>query len=127
MQRPVPVTPKRILVVDDHLEAAATLAQLLEGLGHQPKIAFSGQDALVLARMLRPDVVLVDVVLPDMDGLELVRILKQEMGNSLQCLSVSGMGGDDVRARSLAVGCDRHLVKPVDINFLTSLLRSRAQ
>jgi signal transduction histidine kinase/CheY-like chemotaxis protein len=106
---------KRILVVDDNVDAAESLALLLRLAGHEVWTTHDGPAALGLARELRPEVVLLDIGLPGMDGYEVARRLRQEPGLSGALLvAVSGYGQAEDRRRSREAGFDEHVVKPAD-------------
>jgi PAS domain S-box-containing protein len=112
----------RVLVVDDNTDTARGLSKLLKVLGHDVRIAHDGPTAIEVARAHRPEVVLLDIGLPAMDGYEVVKQLRTEecCMNSL-IVAVSGYGQDEARSRSLAAGFNQHLVKPVDYDALMSL------
>jgi PAS domain S-box-containing protein len=114
----------RVLVVDDNPDVAGALSMLLEVLGHQVQTAGSGAEALALVERECPRVALLDIGLPDMDGLELARRLRARCPDRerLLLVAVSGYGHDEARARSLATGFDEHLPKPVDRRTLQALL-----
>jgi CheY-like chemotaxis protein len=135
MALPVPVvsaaTPgsegKRILVVDDNVDAASSLAELLRLLGHSVRVAHSGAAALDAARVSEPEIALVDIGLPDMDGYEVARRLRErDHGAPLVLVAVTGYGLPADHARSADAGFDRHLVKPVDLAALGALLSEAA-
>jgi CheY-like chemotaxis protein len=111
-------------VVDDNSDVTGALAMLLEVLGHQVQTAASGAEALELAERECPRVALLDIGLPDMDGLELAQRLRERYPDRdrLLLVAVSGYGHAEARARSLAAGFDRHLSKPVDRQTLQALL-----
>jgi two-component system CheB/CheR fusion protein len=113
----------RVLVVDDCDDHTESLALLLGLWGHEALIAADGRTALDLAGARRPDVVLLDVGLPGMDGYELARQLRRlpGLGEAL-LLTVSGYAQEADRRRALAAGCADHLVKPVDLDLLRGLL-----
>jgi PAS domain S-box-containing protein len=114
----------RILVVDDNDDVAAAMAMLLQALGHQVQTAPSGERALSLAAQWRPRVALIDIGLPDMDGMELgghLRALQPDR-EELLLVAVTGYGHEEARRRSLAAGFDQHLAKPVDQSTLLGLL-----
>jgi signal transduction histidine kinase len=114
---------RRILVVDDNVDAARTLALFLGMTGHETCTAHDGREALEAARIHRPDVVLLDIGMPGMDGYELARRLRQEHGmEKLLLVALTGYGQGDDRRRSREASIDYHLVKPVDLEELRELL-----
>lgn len=116
---------RRILLVDDNRDATAMLVVLLGDMGHKVECAVSARAALEAARRMLPEIVFVDLVLPDMDGCELARQLKREPGlGGVRIFAMTGHGDEESRRRSLEAGCDAHLLKPVDPKFLESLLGS---
>ncbi|HEU4612907.1 MAG TPA: ATP-binding protein [Kofleriaceae bacterium] len=120
-----PVRALRVLVVDDNIDAATTLGELLKVLGHLPIVAHDGPSALALAREEVPQVALVDLGLPVLDGYELVARLRGLPGlQRLPAVAVTGYGQASDRARSRAAGFDRHVVKPVGLDDLRTLLAS---
>ncbi len=125
-ERPTPApAPKRVLVVDDNVDAAATLQILLRSLGHETKVVHDGIEAVLLAAEFAPDIVLLDIGLPGLDGYEVARRLRALYPERpLRIIAITGWGEDADRVRSQEAGVDVHLVKPVDPNTLTSLLAS---
>jgi PAS domain S-box-containing protein len=125
-ERPAPApAPKRVLVVDDNVDAAATLQILLRSLGHETKVVHDGIEAVLLAAEFAPDIVLLDIGLPGLDGYEVARRLRALYPERpLRIIAITGWGQDADRVRSQEAGVDVHLVKPVDPNTLTSLLAS---
>lgn len=118
-----PASSRRVLVVDDNQDGAASLAMLLQLSGHETFLAHDGQSALDEAERLRPDVVLLDIGLPGMSGYEVCRSIRgQSWGQDLVMVAVTGWGQADDRHRSRAAGFDAHVVKPVDPEVLTKLL-----
>ena len=108
------VTPKRILVVDDNQDAADALALMLETSGHKVRRVYSGQEALKIASDFVPEVVLLDLGLPDTDGYTVAQQLRTRANlSSAMIIAVSGYGSDQDRARSAAAGIDCHMVKPI--------------
>ena len=105
----------RILVVDDELDIAENIAALLNAKGHKTTIAADGPEGLRLARKELPDLVLLDVMLPQMSGTDVCRILRQESRTSkLKIVMVTGLGrGGDVE-EAFAAGADDYLIKPFD-------------
>jgi len=115
--------PRRVLVVDDNVDAADTLALVLRHLGMEVGTAHDGPEALAAVLDLRPDVVLLDIGLPGMDGNEVARRLRaMPEGAGVTLVALSGWGQDDDRARSRAAGIEHHLVKPADLDVLQRLL-----
>ena len=115
--------PRRVLVVDDNLDSAEMVSELLAAWGHDARRAGDGPSAVEMARTYRPDVVLLDIGLPGLNGYEVARALRQ-MPETTACLivAVSGYGAVDDREKSRAAGMDAHLVKPVDFAELQKLL-----
>jgi signal transduction histidine kinase/ActR/RegA family two-component response regulator len=113
----------RILVVDDNVDTAKSMAILLALTGHHVMTAHSGAEAIAAAQTQRPDLVLLDIGLPGMDGYEVVKRLRQHpcCENSV-FVAVSGYGQEEDYHRTEAAGFDYHLVKPIDFNALTLLL-----
>jgi PAS domain S-box-containing protein len=112
-----------LLIVEDNADAADTLAMLLEGHGYSVRIARDATSALRLVELSVPDVMLVDIGLPDMDGCELAAKLRSdERARPVFMIAISGYGQQSDIERSLAAGFDNHLVKPVDFVSLISLL-----
>lgn len=120
MQRPL--AARRIMVVDDNPDAAATLALLLQLKGHEAFTAADGKGALEAAAQQRPDLVFLDIGLPDMNGLEVATRLRELLGARSALVALTGWGGDEDRRRSRAAGCDAHLTKPVDPEALDAAL-----
>jgi CheY-like chemotaxis protein len=117
-------TPARVLVVDDNRDAAETLTTFLEMLGLEALSAGDGAAALAAARTFLPDVVLLDIGLPDMDGYAVARALRAdgEVGRA-RLIALTGWGAEEDRRRAMAAGFDHHLTKPVDLAVLEDLLR----
>jgi signal transduction histidine kinase len=115
-----------ILVVDDNVDAADSLSILLEMSGHKVRTAFDGPGALAECRIRQPDVVLLDIGLPGMDGYEVARRLKRipAMSDSL-LIAITGYGQADDIARSKNAGFDHHLVKPVKPEHLMALFHGK--
>ena len=116
-------TGGRILVVDDNRASAESLVALLELTGNQTHIAYDGLQAVGAAERFRPDVALLDVGLPKLNGLDVARrIREQPWGKDMVLVALTGWGQDDDRHRSKAAGFDHHMVKPVDLAVLMKLL-----
>jgi two-component system CheB/CheR fusion protein len=118
-----PAVPRRVLVVDDNADAAVTLQLLLQSLGHETHVVHDGAAALDAARRLEPDVVLLDIGLPGLDGYEVARRLREmEAARPLRIIAVTGWGTEADRRRSQEAGFDLHLVKPLDPEELAQVL-----
>ncbi len=112
----------RILVVDDNADAADSIAMLLGQLGCDVRVAYRGASALEEAQRFSPELVLLDIGMPDMSGLDVCRQLRTlECGARALVVALTGWGQDDDRQRSISAGFDRHLVKPVDPDALIGL------
>jgi CheY-like chemotaxis protein len=107
-----------ILVVDDNDDARKALCRLLTLLGYVAVSAPDGVTALAIAKEMKPQVVLVDIGLPGMDGYELARQLRRAHSTDLRLVAVTGYGQESDRARAFAAGFDAHLVKPVEVDAL---------
>jgi signal transduction histidine kinase/ActR/RegA family two-component response regulator len=118
---------RRVLVVDDNVSAAQSLAMVLKLEGYDVQVAHDGAVVLDATRRFRPEVVLLDIGLPNMDGYELARRLRQEqdLGAGIALLvAVTGYAEDEARRHSQEAGFDHHLVKPIDPDALLALLSS---
>jgi PAS domain S-box-containing protein len=119
----VEVTPRRILVVDDNEDAADSLTMVLQLDGHEVACAYTAEDALVLAPKFRPDVALLDVGLPRMDGYELAQRMRALPGfERVHLVALTGYGQPGDRERALAAGFDSHLVKPAEYRTLQQII-----
>jgi CheY-like chemotaxis protein len=115
--------PARILVVDDLAASAETLMTLLEMEGFEVRIASEGMAALKIAEDFRPDVVLLDIGLPGMNGFEVAhRLRTQPECREALLIALTGYGEAESRSRSAQAGFDFHMVKPADVNLLLSML-----
>jgi CheY-like chemotaxis protein len=116
---------RRVLIVDDNSDAAESLARLLEISGHDVVSVTSGADALAHAEEGLPDVVLLDIGMPGMDGYEVARRLRALPGSAeIKLIAMTGYGTLADRHESARSGIDHHLVKPVDLAALQTLLRA---
>ncbi len=123
---PSSFSSKRVLVVDDNVDAATTLAMLLKLHGHQTHTAHDGEEALQSADELRPEVMLLDIGLPKLNGYEVARRLREQpWGREILLVALTGWGQEEDRQRSKEAGFDGHLVKPVDLEALKRLLAAR--
>ncbi|HWI82739.1 response regulator [Ramlibacter sp.] len=120
--------PSRILVVDDLAASAETLMTLLEMEGFEVKVANEGMSALRIAEDFRPDVVLLDIGLPGMNGFEVAhRLRMQPESRDALLIALTGYGEAESRSRSAKAGFDFHMVKPADVNLLLSMLSDPQQ
>jgi CheY-like chemotaxis protein len=120
--------PARILVVDDLAASAETLMTLLEMEGFEVRIASEGMAALKIAEDFRPDVVLLDIGLPGMNGFEVAhRLRTQPESREALLIALTGYGEAESRSRSAEAGFDFHMVKPADVNLLLSMLANPQQ
>jgi CheY-like chemotaxis protein len=117
-----PAPPKRVLVVEDSVDSAETLGELITRWGHVVKLAHDGAEALRLAREFRPQVILLDIGLPDMDGYTVAHRLRAEDLGGEMLVALTGYGEAQDRVRAQQAGFDRHLTKPVDPKALQDLL-----
>jgi signal transduction histidine kinase len=114
---------RRILIVDDSRDGGESLAILLRVLGAEVALAHSGRDALDCVESFKPEVVLLDIGMPGMDGYEVARRIRSNPANRrLSLIALTGWGQDEDRKRSVAAGFNHHLVKPADIEQLRELL-----
>jgi CheY-like chemotaxis protein len=111
----------RVLVVDDEVDTAETLAEVLETLGHAARTAHDGPAALEAVAAFDPDVVLLDLGLPGMDGFEVARRLR-ERASRVRLIAVTGYGQDLDRKNTERAGFEAHLVKPLKLAALQQLL-----
>ncbi len=107
------INAHRVLIVDDNVDAAETLNVLLRSLGHETRVVYEGAQALEIADEFKPDVVLLDIGLPGINGYEVARRLRSRAGRKLRIVAITGWGMDEDRKRSAEAGFDVHLVKPV--------------
>jgi signal transduction histidine kinase/CheY-like chemotaxis protein len=119
--------PSRLLIVDDNQDSARSQAKMLRLLGHEVEVAFEGGEALRQVAAFRPDVVLLDLGLPGIDGYEVARRIRaMPEGREVLLVAQTGWGQDEDRRRTAAAGFDAHLVKPVELDALLRLLDERA-
>ncbi|HJV10644.1 MAG TPA: response regulator [Burkholderiales bacterium] len=117
-----PRASKRVLIIDDDIDAAHTLFMLLLEMGHAPAYATSGRAAIAQATKLRPEFVFLDIGLPDLDGSEVAKQLRQTGGcEHALIIAVTGLGNEH-RERMLQAGCDAYYVKPLDPKLIETFL-----
>jgi CheY-like chemotaxis protein len=123
--REVSLMRQRVLIVDDNRDAADTLAMMLEIMGNEVRTAYDGMEALQVGSELRPDVVLLDIGLPGLNGYEAARRIRAEpWGSRSLLIALTGWGQSEDRRRSREAGFDHHVVKPVAAGTLMELLAS---
>ena len=120
---PAPRPARRVLIADDSRDGADSLAFILRAAGHDVTTAYDGQSAIELANAMRPDVVLLDIGMPEVSGYDVARAIRRESwGRHMRLVALTGWGQADHRRRSLEVGFDDHLVKPVEMDVLEEVL-----
>jgi CheY-like chemotaxis protein len=125
---PIPEpSSRRIMIVDDNEDAAEILAETLQFVGHDTQIAHDAPSALKSVSGFSPDVILLDIGLPGMDGYELARAIRSMADlNSPRLIALTGYGQDSDRRRAAEAGFDLHLVKPIDIDRLLAVIADLA-
>jgi two-component system CheB/CheR fusion protein len=118
--------PLRVVVVDDNEDGADSLANLLELLGHQVRVAYDGPTGITTVRGFSPHLVLLDIGLPGLDGYEVARRLRRDPGTHPVLVAVSGYGRDEDRQLAQAAGFQHHFVKPIEFETIQTLLASIA-
>jgi CheY-like chemotaxis protein len=112
----------RVLIVEDSLDSAETLGELIRRWGHEVQLAHDGATALRMARQFKPSVILLDIGLPDMDGYAVAHRLRGEDLGGEMLVALTGYGEPQDRARAQQAGFDHHLTKPVEPEALQKLL-----
>lgn len=116
-------SPMKVLIVDDNVDSAQTSLWMLDLMGHKGMVAHEGVTALEIARDLNPDVVLLDIGMPGMDGYEVCRQLRRMPGmENKTVIAQTGWGQESDRQKAFAAGFDHHITKPVSLDLLTQLL-----
>jgi len=115
---------RRVLVVEDDPDSAQSLAMLLQIWGHRVEVALDGHKALDAARSFGPEIVLLDIGIPGLDGYEVAERLRSEHGSGLKLVALTGYGREDDRQRSRDAGFDRHMTKPLEPPCLRDMLAS---
>jgi PAS domain S-box-containing protein len=122
-KRPVGGPKRRLLVVDDNHDSARSMARLLKLMGHEVRTAHDGLEAVEAAEEFRPEVILMDVGMPRLNGFEATRRIRERpWGRSVIVIALTGWGQEGDRLQSREAGCQGHLVKPVDLADLEKLL-----
>jgi PAS domain S-box-containing protein len=122
-------TPRKVMIVDDNADAARLLSMLLASDGdHEIRTAYAGEPALALAESFRPEVVLLDIGLPDMSGYEVAQRLRATPhGDRMYLAALTGYGQPEDRRRAREAGFDCHLVKPIDTATILTLVRTASR
>lgn len=116
-------SPKRILIVEDDIDSVRTLSMLVADMGHSVEYAINGYVAVSLAKRFKPDVVLLDLGLPGLDGFDVCDQIKKDPElDHVRVIVITGYGQPEFRERSKSAGCEIHLVKPVPTQTLEKLL-----
>ncbi|WP_223754324.1 response regulator [Myxococcus sp. RHSTA-1-4] len=117
------VAPRRILLVEDNVDIQEAMRELLEEMGHCVEVAADGVQGANRLLELRPDVALVDIGLPGIDGYEVARRARSAPGgDGFYLIALTGYGGSEARAKVLAAGFDVHMVKPLSLSDLPRLV-----
>lgn len=117
---------RRILIVDDNVDSAESMAVLLRLEGHEALTLHEGERVVAEARAFRPDVILLDIGLPGMSGYDVARAVRGDTAiAAVRLIAVSGYGRAEDRERARAAGFDEHLVKPVDFSALNDAIAVR--
>ena len=120
--------PRRVLVIEDSGDAREMLRMTLELAGHEVYDAADGVHGLELLNVARPDVAIIDISLPRMDGYQVAKRIREDPhGRGMLLLALTGYGSPDDSKRSLECGFDHHVVKPVDLDHLLRLLSEGAE
>jgi CheY-like chemotaxis protein len=119
----VPVSGVRVVVADDNRDAADSLAALLSALGNEVTVAYDGVEAVEAARAFRPQVIMLDIGMPRLDGYRAAREIRKHPGaQGIKLVALTGWGQDDDRRRAREAGFDAHLVKPAELDELCRVL-----
>ena len=114
---------RRVLVADDNEDAGESLAMLLRLDGHEVEVAYDGIDAIELFDRMHPDVVILDIGMPGLNGYEVAgRIRERDTGRTAMLIAVTGWGQEADKARAVRAGFDHHFTKPVEPESLSALL-----
>jgi PAS domain S-box-containing protein len=120
---PLDQQARRILIADDNVDAAASLALLLEMQGHETRTANNGRQAVELAETFQPDIIFMDLGMPQIDGIEATRQIRAESwGKAMVIVALTGWGQESNRRQTREVGMDLHLVKPINLEGIAAVL-----
>jgi CheY-like chemotaxis protein len=115
-------SPCRILIVDDNFDAASTLAAVVETLGHTVRYVLRSPEAMPAALQMKPDIVFLDLGMPEVDGYTVASELRKEFSSRISIIALSGYGDPDSRAKSAKAGFDAHLLKPADLALIEAAI-----
>lgn len=113
-----------VLVVDDSIDSAEMLAELITALGHHVRVAHLAASALEQLDAAPVDLILLDLSLPDQDGLSVARAVRTRFGSAIRIIALTGFSGDEERAQAIEAGCEQFIVKPLKLDQLRKLLGS---
>lgn len=115
---------RRVLIVEDNLDSVHSMATLIKMMGHEVQFAINGFAALDVARRFRPEIILLDIALPDFKGYNIARQLKWEPDLlRTRIIAITGQPMDQVRQKALDAGCEKVFAKPIDLTVLEELLQ----
>ena len=115
--------PRRVLLVDDSVDAAEAMSMLLETLGHEVRVMHDGPSALAMVDDFTPDVVILDIGLPGMDGFEVAREMRtRAVTKTALLIALTGYGADSDKQKARDAGFDHHLVKPVSFTAIETVI-----
>lgn len=120
--------PRKVLVVDDNVDAARSLEIMLKSMGHTTRTVHDGQEAVQATEEFRPDLILMDLGMPKLNGFDATRLIRKQRSNKdVTIIAVTGWGQEEDRRRSKEAGCDDHVVKPIEFSALSKLLDQAQQ
>jgi CheY-like chemotaxis protein len=121
--KPNPPLKRRVLVVEDDLDSVHSMALLIKMMGHEVQFAINGMAAIDIARTFRPDIIILDIGLPDFKGDHIARQLRYEPGlENTQFIAISGLPEEHLESRALQAGCEVFYRKPIEPSVLEALL-----
>ena len=123
----LPAGTRRILVVDDNRDAADSLEMVLRAYGNEVAVAYDGLQAVEATSTFHPDIVLLDIGLPKLNGYDVARRIRAALGERVLVIAITGWGQDEDRRKSREAGFDHHLTKPVDFTVLLDLIAQNRQ
>jgi CheY-like chemotaxis protein len=124
---PPATVPCRVLVAEDIPDAAEMMRMMIECMGHEVRVAVDGVQAVDIAREFSPQIALLDIGMPRMDGYEAARHIRAALGSRVFLVALTGWGQEEDQRRAYAAGFDRHVTKPAEPDVLESLIASAAQ